>query len=553
MNWFKNLRISKKLITGFLIITLFTIAVGTSSLYNLVQIDKADTELYEENTLGISYSGQASALFQRLRYNYLLLTSLKNSDEISERIKTIEGLDLLIDENLHLYRSTVEVDAAKKSIEHIIADYEQFQTIASKALTEMNKGNFLEAQRIIEEDTEVLGVELFDHFDEIVNMDLEFAYQKAEANTKLSEVSIFITLALIIITVIVSVLLSIIISKLIATPVKKMAEIADKIAIGDTDVSLDLNSKDEVGMLAKAFNEMINNIKYQVHIVERFADGDLTLSVNPKSDVDTLGIKLKEMVESNRNLLLNIKQAADHIASSANQVSESSIILSQGASEQASAVEELTASLEEVSSQTNLNAEKANNANSIAEIAQVNADLGTTKMKEMLVAMDEINESSSNISKVIKVIDDIAFQTNILALNAAVEAARAGHLGKGFAVVAEEVRNLAARSANAAKETTEMIASSIKKSEDGTKIAKETADALNKIVGSLSEAGGLVTEIAGASNDQAISIGQINIGIEQVLGVVQSNSATSQENAAASEELASQSEILRETVSKYKL
>jgi methyl-accepting chemotaxis protein len=192
-------------------------------------------------------------------------------------------------------------------------------------------------------------------------------------------------------------------------------------------------------------------------------------------------------------------------------------------------------------------------ANHLAEQTRSNAVEGNSKMQMMLKSMEEINVSSANISKIIKVIDEIAFQTNILALNAAVEAARARQHGKGFAVVAEEVRNLAARSADAAKETTALIEGSIKKVEHGTQIATQTADDLNRIVDDITQVTDIVGEIASASNEQSIGITQINTGISQVSDVVQMNSATSEESAAASEELSGQADLMREQVSQFKL
>ena len=292
------------------------------------------------------------------------------------------------------------------------------------------------------------------------------------------------------------------------------------------------------------------------HAIAAIADGDLRiadLDDSGKDELADLSRDTNQMKNTLQNLLTDIASSAQQVAAGSKNISDSSVALSQGAAEQASSVEQLSASIAEIASQTRSNAANADKANELADTTQMNAAAGNDDMAKMLVAMEDINSSSQNISKIIKVIDEIAFQTNILALNAAVEAARAGQHGKGFAVVAEEVRNLAARSAKAAKETTEMIEGSVAKVNDGREIAQKTAEALNAIVGNVGEVTELVSGIAKASKEQSLAIEQINQGVLQVSQVVQANSATSEESAAASEELNRQAELLDEAVKHFKI
>lgn len=322
----------------------------------------------------------------------------------------------------------------------------------------------------------------------------------------------------------------------------------------DTEALYELFNKIAMNMSSgiSAIKDYIDEISY---VLSEMANGNMCVGISSdyKGDFITLKESINTIAESLNSTLTEINLAAQQVASGTSQVSDGSQAISQGATEQAASIEELTSTVTEIAAQTRQNALSAGKANEMSEQAKDNAIKGNEQMKALQQAIWEINESSANISKIIKVIDDIAFQTNILALNAAVEAARAGIHGKGFAVVAEEVRNLAARSASAAKETTELIEGSIKKTAAGTKIADDTAVALTQIVEGVEKAVGLVAEIAGASNQQATAIGEVNRGIEQMSQVVQTNSAISQEEAAASEELSSQAAMLMEMVNRFKL
>jgi methyl-accepting chemotaxis protein len=353
------------------------------------------------------------------------------------------------------------------------------------------------------------------------------------------------------------ILLAILITRAITSPIKKTVKMMMELKNGNFKSRSNISGRDEIGLMAKAMDECGEELQQAIDEISAIMNGvnkgDLArrVEVDCKGELDVLKTAINQSLELLGQTIDHGKNATEQVNTSAAELSQSAQSLASGASQQAASLEEISSSMAEIGSRAKANDENALQAKLISDEAIDDVTGGNKQMESMLLSMKEIDKNSSNVMKVIKVIDEIAFQTNLLALNAAVEAARAGKYGKGFAVVAEEVRNLAGRSAKAAKETNELIEKSVTEVSNGVKKADETAAVLESISSSVVKVNDLVGEITAASNEQSNSIGEVNNGLSMMNDVVQQNSSIAEETAAASEELSSQSTELQNLMDQF--
>lgn len=516
MMFFKNMKIGTKLM-AFMVILEFLIGVIA---YYGISVVKENDATYEaimgEDVMSSSNAYEMGMHFNDARVNMLLGLNAQDPAKVQMFTAAMEKDLNNAEENLKNLQESAHSDAAKAAVASVTNNYNTFrqETVAALKAKQAGQVQSPEAQAAASAKFAKLEGDIAKQVEEIADMGYSSAQSRDKAATEEMNADVRNIILIALFLMAVSSVTGFMFNQDVKKRLSQLGQSADRIAEGDLATEVVTSTGDELGDVAASFEIM----RQRVH-----------------------------------NVLLEINQGADQVAAGAHNVSDASVALSQGASQQAASVEQLSASIAEIASQTASNAQNAEKANDLTVGTKEKAQLGNEEMQEMLSAMEEINASSANISKIIKVIDEIAFQTNILALNAAVEAARAGQHGKGFAVVAEEVRNLAARSAKAAKETTDMIEGSMEKVETGREIAHKTAEALNAIVGDVSSVADIVANIAKASNEQKLALEQINQGVQQVSQVVQANSSTSEEAATASQNLNQQADIMRANVGKFRL
>lgn len=555
----KNLKIGKKLVITFgIIIILFLISL----IISIVSLNNSGKNFRDFYTVGYPVSNKTMDM-RRATQNGLKCIALSMlTDDVTET-------------QSYVTEANKQLDSLQEGFEFLQANYRGDASILAKASQALNEAKPYRSQ-VLELAAQNKNAEAADLlFDTYQPLMMEFRDLLNDADAATTDIAAKdfndsnraqIT-ALVFLIVIASmalaftIILAIYITRALTKPITEIENAAKKMAVGNLSANIHYESKDELGSLSESMRTLTNNFKGIIQDMgeELAALGNGDFSVDSKArelyvgEFEQLDISLHQIIGKLSSVLGQINQSADQVASGSDQVASGSQALSQGATEQASSVEELAATINEISNQVKSNAENALHANKMAEDVGVKMAESNQQMQTMIEAMKEISNASGEIGKIIKTIEDIAFQTNILALNAAVEAARAGEAGKGFAVVADEVRNLASKSAEASKNTSVLIESSINAVDKGTKIADETANTLLESVKGAQQVTKTIDQISRASEEQASSISQVTQGIEQISNVVQTNSATAEESAAASEELSGQAQILKSLITQFKL
>ncbi|MDR3011628.1 MAG: methyl-accepting chemotaxis protein [Chitinispirillales bacterium] len=595
-----NVKISVKLIVGFVAVAAISVVVGVIGINSAAKMDQAVTRLYDGGLGGVSAASDIELAIMHIARSYRNMVIFNDHASLNTHQKTIDDAIKQVGELSEKLSNMATRDETRALLKGGDAHFKMYAEKGDRVVDFMRRVNveipdslliMLRDLRADEDILEGAAIEIAKAFDEVAS-DINDGTHTAYANMR------NMLLVIIFCGLILGILIGFFLSQSISKPLAKAAMMIDDLKNGHLNTRLRMTREDEIGIMAKTMDTFANELQnVVVKTMKQISNGDLSANITPHDNQDEVIPALIETISALRGLIIDdggkalqsaagkdltarvqreyrgeyakmkdninllvsnlddaihqVDEAVAQVSSASTEISSGAQSLAEGANEQASSLEEISSSLEEMSSMTKQNADNSTQAKIL--VTETSASIGDANeaMARMGEAIKQIKTASDNTAKIIKTIDDIAFQTNLLALNAAVEAARAGEAGKGFAVVAEEVRNLAMRSAEAAKNTTDIIEDSVKNADSGVKITEDVANALEKAVERSTKVQDLIAEIAAASNEQAQGVEQINTAVAQMNQVTQQNAANSEESASAAEELSSQAAELTNMVRSF--
>ena len=554
-----NITIRNKIKKSFILVL---IIANVSSILGVVLLLK--TNYYYRDTLdkyGFAQGdiGKVGKEIEKTLYIIRDITGIEDDEEIVIETARLDRRFEIIDQYMPRIEERCREEKEMEIYTQISENLNKYKRVVDNVIGLKKSGDSEEAAEIFKIKGSVLENKLSLDFEELMDIKVQNGEKVMNKLLVVQIISIVLTILFILIGIICALVISLYIPNKIANPIKEIVDISKKIAEGDLNVSINVDSQDEIGELASTFEYMSKNIQNYIadlrRVLSSIDNGELNIETGYlyKGDFIEMKKSLDNILRALNGTFIDILEASNTVNTGAGQVSQTAQLLSNASMHQAESIEEILKSIHEISEQVTKNSDNTNTADKLAKVCVEKVENSNKQMSDMLCSMSEIAQFSKEIRTIIEDIDEIASQTDLLALNAAIEAARAGEAGRGFAIVADEVRDLANKSTLSAQKTAKLIQDTIKAIEDGMNMAKESAENLSEVVKNVNDTTEVIGEIAVSSENQSNSIHQITKEIEQITDVVQSNSATSEESAAASEELIAQAEILNEMLKRFKL